>query len=165
MDGFRTNLMVAGLLFVTVPQATTDRPDDLLIEVRALRTDLQQVASVGVQAQILIARLTSQEHVVKAVNDEFALVQESRHEAEHYLATFDDVPKRVDEMLRTVSREQVEQYERQMRAGQARVRQKASELRQQESDLLNQVTNEQSRWIDLNARLEELVRQLPASKR
>jgi hypothetical protein len=157
------SVIVAGLLCATA-QAPTDSSSELLTEVRSLRADLQQVASVGVHAQILIARLSSQEHLLKAVSDQLAEVRQSREDAEHYVATFDDIPKRVEEMLRTMPREQVDQYERHMRAEQVRVRQRAANLRQQESDLLNQLTNEQSRWVDLNAQLEELVRQLPASK-
>ncbi len=47
-----------------------------------------------------------------------------------------------------------------MKAQLAQTQREEQQLRMQETELSNQLTAEQGRWIDFNARLDELERQL-----
>ena len=47
----------------------------------------------------------------------------------------------------------------------AQMQKEAQELRVQETELSNQLTTEQGRWLDFNSRLDEMERLLPASPR
>jgi hypothetical protein len=57
--------LVIGYILAGVASGQTPRPaatlDDLVAEVRALRTEIQQVATTSIQAQLLATRLSLQD--------------------------------------------------------------------------------------------------------
>jgi chromosome segregation ATPase len=145
----------------TRPAASSS--DELLIEVRALRAEINQAAGESIRAQLFVARLQLQEQRVNAVSRQLS-------DAQNRLATVQQGQAAMRERLRATeegqarlapedrSDDQVRALMLQLEQGQSR----EHELQAQEATLSNAVIAEQSRWADFNNRLDALERSLPA---
>jgi hypothetical protein len=139
--------------------------DDLLAEIRGLRTDIGQSASANLRAQLLIARLSLQEQRVTALagqlaetqrgislrnaNPESPVIRLKRlEEAAQAQTAQPDAIASIEQMLPRL-REEAAIWQRDERA-----------LRAQEDELAALITTEQSRWADFNSRLDDLERAL-----
>jgi chromosome segregation ATPase len=129
--------------------ATTD---DLLTELRGLRTDMNHAAENTIRTQLLTARLTLQEGRLSALALQLNNVRQQLAQSQLTLAPFAAQLKQAQESnseILTPLRNMVEQVQKRDR-----------ELRAQETELDRLVASEQNRWTDFNSRLDDIERTL-----
>lgn len=147
------------------PQASSSASmDELVAEVRALRAEILQTASVSIRTQLLIGRLQLQEQRVTAVARDLASLRERLVEDERERAM---VTMRLKEMEsaqpNTLSPEQradLENHVKTMKIEFEMGEKADQQKRLQEVELANLLMLEQGRWQDFNSRLDEIERQL-----
>ena len=160
------------------PPAQGSSPQDimpaLLTEVRGLRAAMEQMASSGARVQLTLGRLQLQEQrlntAIKRLDDtrtRLAEMQRNAMEQQEQLSSMETMLK--GEFAVAVAgqpkegmpdRETVEEMLKNHRSGVARVTSEIQRLTAEEAMLANEVATEQSRWTDINQRLEELERSL-----
>jgi hypothetical protein len=139
----------------------------LVAEVRALRADLAEAAQRSMRAQLLLGRLQMQEQRLAYLDRQRSEAAARALEASRATAglaaqveQFDGggcaAPPTAEQ--RRECEQMVTQFKRQLGTQQAFEQQ----LRNQENDLANALAQEQARWSDVNSRLDELERVLPA---
>ena len=165
------SIVAAAQSALTTPsKSDASSPEELLAEVRGLRADFQQVAKVSVQAQLLVARLQLQEQRINVVAGQLREVRQLVGIKESGQIPMKGQLKGLEDSIRSanVSVEQQREMETMIpmiKAQIAQMQKEAQELRVQETELSNQLTSEQGRWLDFNSRLDEMERLLPASPR
>ena len=146
----------------TPPTAAPATMDDVLNELRALRTDLRESSAANLQAQLLVARLQLQEQRINTAWRQLSEVEDKLQANEKNLAAPEQIlkmmglepgaepPKAMASIL--------EMFKNQMAASE-----KAdSDLKLRQTELMQLMTQEQSRWTALNAQLETLEKALTA---
>jgi predicted nucleic acid-binding Zn-ribbon protein len=132
--------------------------DEVLVELRALRAELNETATASLRAQLLVARLALQEQRITVVGKELADVQEKlrANEQQRPIANLlksvggqaeaadTDRPQEANFFLDAI-RGQAEQLEK-----------SDEELKARHAELSRVLAEEQSRWTTFNARLEAL---------
>jgi chromosome segregation ATPase len=169
------SVLLAGAAGVVVAeqaahQAEAPAANDLLVELQAFRADVQQAAQVSLRAQLLVARLGLQEqriNVLAGQLNEIRRLLTIKESAQSPLATR---LRQLDERLRGrgTSADEQKRVEWEIDDLKARLAQMQKELQQhqvEEAEVANQLATEQGRWIEFNARLDELEHQLPALQR
>ena len=149
--------------------APTGGVPELLEEVRAMRSELRQVAASSMRMQLLVARLSLQEGRIAAVVRQLGEVERQIEVAVRERAEIEQALKMQEGVLTRMGSGEFPSQERgQMATLVAHMKDKlathsASEqrLRVQESELGTQLAEEQSRWVGFNAQLDELERALP----
>ena len=140
----------------TPPGVAPATLDDVLNELRALRTELKEGSAASLRAQLLVARLQLQEQRINTVWRQLAEVADKLDANEKGRAA----PEHILKMMglqpgAEPSKEMgpiVEMFKGQMAAGE-----KAdSELKLRQAELMQLMTQEQSRWSAFNAQLEAL---------
>ena len=164
-------IVAAQSAVTTAPRTDRSSSDELLAEVRGLRADLQQAATISVRAQLLVARLQLQEQRINVVAGQVAEVRrrltDGRQTGQLPLA---EQLKRLEDETRggSVSTEEQKHLESMiplLKAQLGQMQKEERQLRLQETELSSQLATEQGRWMDFNSRLDELERQLPTSRR
>jgi chromosome segregation ATPase len=156
---------------VASPSNSTGSSPELLAEVRGLRADFQQVAKVSVRAQLLVARLQLQEQRINVVGGQLADVRRLIDVKESGQVPIAAQLKRFEEASRNgiiiseAEQRDVEMAIQPLKAQLALFQREEQQLHLQETELSNQLTTEQGRWVDFNSRLDELERLLPDPKR
>jgi len=137
--------------------------DDLVTEVRALRADIQQLADASIRAQLLVARLQVQEQRIAGIARQLSETEEQIRALEGARNPF------LTEMLKQFDKEPAEPGEANLFAGMKAHLEKLENgdpvLKERQSTLSRQLSEEQARWIAFNAQLEELERLVTATKR
>jgi hypothetical protein len=126
--------------------------DDLVIEVRAMRGEINRAASASIRAQLLTARMTLQELRLSTAAQQLANVRQQLAESRLRLAPSTDQIKpamETNSQILAPLRYSVQQEQR-----------RTQELRNEEAALMRLVESEEERWIDFNSRLDELERAL-----
>ena len=149
------------------PAATLD---DLLAEMRSLRTDMRDAVTSGIRAQVLATRLSLQEQRIRTAAAQIdearrtlaATAAERRTRVAH-LTELQDLRRAgnlpaaqtggLDEMLGRL-REDVERWTSDEQA-----------QRDGEQELRRTLSSEENLWRDFSSRLEELERSLPVPGR
>jgi hypothetical protein len=154
----------------TAPRTDQSSSDELLAEVRGLRADLQQAATISVRAQLLVARLQLQEQRINVVASEVAEVRRLTGVKQSGQLPLTEQLKRLEEAARSGSvnseeQKAVESAIPHLKAQLGQMQKEEQQLRLQEAELSSQLATEQGRWMDFNSRLDELERQLPTSRR
>jgi septal ring factor EnvC (AmiA/AmiB activator) len=159
--------VIAGVTILTAqtatPSGSTNSPmDQLLAEVRGLRAEVNQAASASVRAQLLVARLQLQEQRINVLGGQLAEVRRLITTLESGQTQVATQLKSLEESSRRVNPvpEDIEMMVARLKAQLAQTQREEQQLRMQETELSNQLTAEQGRWFDFNARLDELERQL-----
>ena len=163
---------LVGIAAVVPGQAQTAAPstmEALLAEVRGLRADVSQAAGASIRTQLLVARLSLQEQRIAAIAKQLTDVQTQRTAVENGNAQMQARIKRLDEMDRSSS---IGPEERKQLAAEAEaikmplneMRRRMLQLTEQESFLSGQLSSEQSRWTDFNDRLDQIEREIAASR-
>jgi chromosome segregation ATPase len=147
------------------PQAAAPQ-DDLLTEVRAIRSELKQVAGSSIRAQLLVARLQMQEQRINILSGRLAEVRRSLSSHRPGQETMSRQLQQFERGVQlgtTPADEQrgVDGSIRELRRLVAEGEQEEKELQAQEAELTGQLATEQSRWAEINNRLDDLERQLP----
>jgi len=167
----RTKLIALGLLVVGAVAAAGQAQrqpatlDDVLNEIRALRSELRQTTRATAQMQLLTVRLQLQEQRLAVLSNQRADVQNRlgvetrlRADAESQIQRFEEMKSRNESL--GISRAELDAQEFAFRRPFAQHRDAERDLRAQESDLSAQIAAEQNRWQDFNSRLDELERSL-----
>jgi len=139
--------------------------DDVVSELRGMRADLRQTTRVSSQMQLLTARLQLQEQRITTLANQRADVvakltveSQARAEAESRIQKFDEMKTRNQDL--GISREELEGTLKAFQQQFDLHRGLEMQYRAQESQLSAEMANEQNRWQDFNARLDELERSL-----
>jgi len=164
------SIVAAQAALTTPSKSDASSPEELLAEVRGLRADFQPVAKVSVQAQLLVARLQLQEQRINVVAGQLREVRQLVGIKESGQIPKKEQLKGLEDSIRSANVSVEEQREMEtmiprIKAQIAQMQKEAQELRVQETQLSNQLTTEQDRWLDFNSRLDEMERLLPASPR
>jgi hypothetical protein len=144
----------------TPPAAAPATMDDVLNELRALRTELRDSSAASLRAQLLVARLQLQEQRINTVWRQLAEVEDKLQANEKSLAAPEQILKMMGvepgaeppkEMASIVG-----MFKNQMAASE-----KAdSDLKLRQTELMQLMTQEQARWTAFNAQLEALEKAL-----
>ena len=138
--------------------------DDLLAELRGLRSDLNASVGINTRAQVIVGRLGVLEQRITSVGRELVEVQ-------NHLGNAAQQRQRTSNMVAAM-RQRLESnavvldrvsYARDIAETESRLlreRQREDDLRYRESELLSMLVTEQGRWIDFNSRLDDLERAL-----
>jgi len=137
----------------------------LLIEVRGLRAAMEQMASAGPQVQLALGRLQLQEQRVnnllrriESVQNDLAKALEESDRARERVTRTKDVLK--TGRLAAEEQRQEEIILPELQATQGRALANVQRLQAEESGLTQELATEQSRWNEINQRMEELERAL-----
>jgi hypothetical protein len=146
----------------TAPTAAPATLDDVLNELRALRTELKESSAASLRAQLLVARLQLQEQRINTVwrqlselDDKLQANEKGRMAPEQVLKLMGvepgaEPPKELGPI--------VEMFRNQMDAG----AKTDSELKLRQAELMQLMTQEQSRWSAFNGQLEALEKAVTA---
>jgi chromosome segregation ATPase len=173
----RTVILIATVVIVCFVAAArvetqTGSPDvatALLTEVRALRTTIASVVGAGASGQLALGRLQLQEQRVNALMSRLDTTRERLAESQREAAQQRESCKAFESALTSPatssnsfhgdyapSRENLEQMLTACRAELASAAIEIQRLSAEEAVLRADVSTEQSRWSDLNRRLEEI---------
>jgi hypothetical protein len=177
--GARTVIAVGafGLVLLVVPaRGRTQTPDvppgiasALLQEVRSLRMTLEQVVSVGASGQLALGRLHLQEQRVNTVIERLRATQDRLLTMQREAVEQQKEHARLETMLKDgavkggdygLSREDLEELLKEQRGEMALTAADVQRLTAEEAALISEAATEQSRWIDLHRRLEDLEQAL-----
>ena len=146
----------------TPPTATAATMDDVLNELRALRTELKESSAATLRAQLLVARLQLQEQRINTVWRQLSEVDDKLQANEKGRMAPEQVLKLMGvEPGAEPSKEMgpiVEMFRNQMDAS----TKTDSELKQRQAELMQLITQEQSRWTAFNEQLEALEKAVTA---
>lgn len=142
------------------PTAAPATTDDVLNELRALRTELRESSAASLRAQLLVARLQLQEQRINTVLRQLSEVEDklqanegSRTGPEQILKMMGlqpgaEPPKEMASI--------VDMFKNQMAA----TEKADSDLKLRQTELMQLMTQEQFRWTAFNAQLEALEKAL-----
>jgi chromosome segregation ATPase len=139
------------------PDGTSE--EQLLAEVRALRTEIAESANAAMRAQLLGMRLQLQEQRIGVIVRQLSDVQErvrSNDRAKDALAA---QMKIFEGMVKTESQEKAEEFDRviePLRAQLASLETSDQSLKAEEASISGMLAQEQARWSTFNAQVEEL---------
>ena len=134
----------------------------LLQEVHGLRAAMEQMASSNAHAQLLVGRLQLQENRMNGMIRRLDTVRDDLAKAEREYAQISGALKTLEG---DHSPSEMPEKDRDTAVGGLRqqvlyVKAEVDRLRGEEAQLTSDLTAEQSRWIDINQRLDELERSL-----
>ena len=138
--------------------------DDLLAELRGLRTDLNASVGTNTRAQVIVGRLGVQEQRITSASRELVEVQNQLREAMQQRQRTSNMVAAMRQRLESnaVVLDRVS-YARDIAETESRLsreRQREDDLRYRESELLSMLVTEQGRWIEFNSRLDDVERAL-----
>jgi predicted RNase H-like nuclease (RuvC/YqgF family) len=159
-------VVAIGAVAIVAAQSASNATDPLLEEVRALRADVNRAATTSIRAQLLLTRLQSQEQRINALSGQLT---DLRRQLTTQRSGRADMASQLTECQQTLAapavanNDHLAALQNECRALARTLRQADQEQQQleaQETEVVNQLTAEQSRWIDFNSRLDEIERQL-----
>jgi|SRR5215471_11516279 len=160
-------LIATGIGAARLPvSAQAARSDDvlpaLLVEIKGLRAAMEQMASGGTQAQILVGRLQVQESRLTTMIDRLETVHDSLESARQEYETARDTLQQVEKAGTAVAFSHDNPYDNvpDMKREVATTKARVDRLVAEELQLSSDVAVEQQRWTAINQRLEELERAL-----
>jgi membrane-bound lytic murein transglycosylase len=159
--------LVLGTAVLASAQTTApSRPatlDDVVSEIRAMRTDLQKMQEASLRAQLLVARLQVEEQRIAGMARDLAQTESEMRAVEAARNPF------VDKMLQDLSKEPADGEDGEFAAmlkGQLEKLQNGDPaLKERQASLSQRLAEEQARWTAFNAQLEALERELPVVKK
>jgi hypothetical protein len=142
--------------------APSDRVlQELLTEVKALRSEVNRAAGSSIRAQLLATRLQLQEQRILTVSRQIDDAQKELAGLAQARAMIEmavkqgggDDPREQGKVL-DLFRQQLTEHQK-----------REQQLQQHESSLTAMLAEEQARWTDFSSRLDELERALPTTRR
>jgi chromosome segregation ATPase len=134
--------------------------EQLLQEVRALRAAIERMTVSGTRAQLLLGRLQMQEQRMVSLGRQ---LQESRtklasvqRERQSHAARIELLSERVGRALTAEEQLQTEMGIKAAKQELKQLDQQLEVLQADDASIAQALAMEQSRWVDLNGRLEEL---------
>ena len=140
--------------------------DDLLTEVRGLRTEVRQTSSASIRTQLLTARLQLQEQRIYTAARQVADVQTELAALRNGIRQSQQFINRSDEDNGILSLDQQNDLRREVARRRQDIeeqRQQEQELKGRETELVNTLNAEQARWSEFNGRLDEIEQSLTAA--
>jgi chromosome segregation ATPase len=165
-------LTLAAFASIGAAPQTSSTPDPmaaLLSEVHALRLTMEQSASIAPRVQLTLARLNIEEQRITQLAAQLDVVRRELTGAESGASRTADRLAELERLVQAVpddkTRKDLEYEQSQTKREQSRQAIQLQQLRTREQDALQLLSGEQARWIELNARLDELERLLGPLKR
>lgn len=160
---------LAGLALAGVASGQAQRPDatldELVVEVQALRAEMNQAAAASIRAQLLVGRLQMEDQRIasvvrelETVQDDLAVNAQARTDAAAKLRSLEDA---VLGATNDVREDAVKQLNAAKAAAQ-QVDRRLQALKRRESALAKELQEDQARWHDINARLENFEQSMTA---
>jgi chromosome segregation ATPase len=148
----------------TPQQPNQDTLGALLVEVRGLRSAIEQMASVGPSIQLAMGRLQLQEQRINTLVRRGDVVRDALTAAHKRAAAlrdrFGNLQRALEESTEPLNRSNIEGQLPMVKQDLARATAEIQRLQTEESEAAAQVSSEQARWAEINQRLEELDRAL-----
>ena len=142
-------------------QQNQDTLGTLLVEVRGLRSAIEQMASAGPSIQLAIGRLQLQEQRVNTVlrradglHDALVAAHKRADEMHDRLG---NLRRELEGNTEPKHRSEIEAYLPVLKQDLARATAEIQRLQTEELDAAAQMASEQARWTEINQRLEELA--------
>jgi chromosome segregation ATPase len=136
----------------------------LLVEVRGLRAAIEQMASAGPRVQLAFGRLQMQEQRVSALVRRADGLRTKIAETEGALSEARSALPRLQRAFESsVNADERNGLEAEVSVRKQQIAQRTADLQRlqmEESEASSQVLSEQSRWAEINQRLEDLERAL-----
>jgi chromosome segregation ATPase len=139
--------------------ATSD--EQLLAEVRALRTEIADAANAAMRAQLLAMRLQLQEQRIGVIVRQLSDVQERIRTSDRAKDALATQMKMFEGMAKEESQEKNEELHpviEPLRAQLAVLETSDQSLKAEEANISTMLAQEQARWSSFNAQVEELER-------
>lgn len=159
------SLLLAGAAAASAQSAPSPRPatlDDVVAEIRAMRTDMQNMQQASLRAQLLVARLQVEEQRIAGIARDLTQTESEIRALEAVRNPF------MEKMLQDLSKEPPKPGEEDMFAGLRAQLEKFQNgdpvLQERQVSLSRLLAEEQARWTAFNAQLEALERELPVKK-
>ena len=164
-------LGLGALVLGGVASGQSQRPDatldELVVEVQALRAEMNQAAAASIRAQLLVGRLQMEDQRIAAVlrdlegvQAELAAVAQGRAESAGRLKSLEDAVLGATNDVR----EDAEKQLTATRAGVQQIDRRQQALKRRENGLAKELQEAQARWQDINARLENFEQAIPGSR-
>ena len=139
--------------------------DDVVSELRALRTELRQTSGGSTRMQVLIARLAAQEQRIGILVNQRAGLTPRLIEATRQRADVEYQVKRLEDMNSRLIPSEVAPADLAPMLANAKntlahIRDVERDLHAQDEQLASQIVAEQNHWSDVNGRLAALEREL-----
>jgi len=154
-------LGLGALALAGVASGQANRPDatldELVVEVQALRAEMNQAAAASIRAQLLVGRLQMEDQRISGVIRELESVQADLAASAQTRADAAARLKALEENALGATNDVREDAEKQLAAGKAAAQQvdrRLQSLKRRESVLAKELQEDQTRWQDINARLE-----------
>ena len=158
-------LAVAGAFQPGPAAQQSDTSRELLVEVRALRMALEQLASAGPRVQLMFGRLQLQEQRISGLTRRLGELREKIRPMQGQEDVLRARVDRYDAFLKNAAandpeRDELVQEMPVLRKELARLSVEVQQLQQEEAAVTAEIALEQGRWTEINQRLEELERAL-----
>jgi len=158
---------LVGLALASVASGQAQRPnatlDALVVEVQALRAEMNQAASASIRAQVLVGRLQMEdERITGAVRDLDAVESDLTTGAKRTSELAEDVT-RLEEMMLAAPADARAKYDRLLVTMHQTVEQhqrRQTTLKRRKDTLARDLREDQIRWTEINARLEHFEQTL-----
>jgi hypothetical protein len=149
---FGLTLLAGQSASVTAPRSSS--VDDVVAEVRALRSDLHQMAESSLRAQLLVARLQVEEQRIDGLARQLSETEQQMHALDGARNPM------LTQMLKDFDKQPREPGEPDMFAGVRAQLDKIENgdpvLKERQASLSRMLAEEQARWVAFNAQLEAL---------
>jgi uncharacterized protein YlxW (UPF0749 family) len=138
--------------------------DDLVNEVRGLRSDIQQLADSSIRAQLLVARLQVQEQRIAGIARQLA-------DTEEQISKMDGARNPMlakmlkDFETQTPADPDEAEFVGLIKAQLERVQNGDPALKERQAALSRLLADEQARWVGFNTQLEDLERRITTPRR
>ena len=148
----------------TPQQPNPDTLGALLVEVRGLRSAIEQMASVGPSVQLAMGRLQLQEQRINTLVRRRDVLRDALVAAHKRAGEMRDrignLQRVLEDSTEPLHRSNIESELPIIKQDLARTTADIQRLQTEESEAAAQVSSEQARWAEINQRLEELDRAL-----
>jgi chromosome segregation ATPase len=159
---------IGALAIAGVASGQAHRPDatldELVVEVQALRAEMNQAAGASIRAQLLIGRLQMEDARIASVVRELELVQSELATGAPGRSETAGRLRELEEALISTSGEARADVERELNAMRAVSQQsdrRVELLKRRESGLGRELEEDQARWSQINAQLENVEQAIP----
>jgi len=141
--------------------------DELVVEVQALRAEMNQAAAASIRAQLLVGRLQMEDQRIAGVVRELEAVQADLVANAQARADYAGKLKPLEEAVLGATSDVREEAEKQLTATKAAAQQtdrRQQLLKRREGALAKELQEDQARWQDINARLENFEQSIQAGR-
>jgi chromosome segregation ATPase len=140
---------------------------ELLAEVHALRLAMEKASTVGARIQLLVARIQLQEQRITELSKRLVAIRDQLAGVETGIAANASEVARLERQATSTNadvRANAEGQLERIKGPLAALEKRRQDLANEEAQLMQQVSADQSRWSDVNNQLDDLERSLTPPK-